>query len=326
MGKDLRKQSFETLAIHAGQEPERTTGAVTVPIFQTSTCAQEAVGKDKGFDYARTNNPTRKALETCLAALESGSWGLAFASGMAGEDAIAHLLLRDGFLSAQTLKQAHHVTTTGKRAMPTFQVEASSTALPSRGQFAAIFDVTTPTRSKPRVKFGALAPAIATRQAAGQPIPVLGIAGNLLGHADPSTLEETCGGVFFKGRLNLESAEAIDMLRSLKANSVQVEYSEDLRELTLHRAFKTEPEKRPAWSGDATRAAMELEGVLLPKPDGTVTHREQLQVEVDAGLQDADELKRYDEIAQQTRDQMHRIMATPLADAYIERERTRQVA
>jgi cystathionine gamma-synthase len=92
MRKDLRKQSFETLAIHAGQEPEATTGAVTVPIFQTSTFAQEAVGKDKGFDYARTNNPTRKALETCLAALESGAWGLAFASGMAGEDAIAHLL------------------------------------------------------------------------------------------------------------------------------------------------------------------------------------------------------------------------------------------
>jgi len=92
MGKDLRKQGFETLAIHAGQEPEAATGAVTVPIFQTSTFAQEAVGKDKGFDYARTNNPTRKALETCLAALESGAWGLAFASGMAGEDAIAHLL------------------------------------------------------------------------------------------------------------------------------------------------------------------------------------------------------------------------------------------
>src|SRR5260221_13680505 len=92
MGKDLRKQSFETLAIHAGQEPEQGTGAVTVPIFQTSTFAQEAVGKDKGFDYARTANPTRKALETCVAALESGAWGLAFASGMAGEDAVAHLL------------------------------------------------------------------------------------------------------------------------------------------------------------------------------------------------------------------------------------------
>ena len=92
MGKHLRKPGFETLAIHAGQAPEATTGAVTVPIFQTSTFAQEAVGKDKGFDYARTANPTRTALETCLAALEQGSWGLAFASGMAGEDAIAHLL------------------------------------------------------------------------------------------------------------------------------------------------------------------------------------------------------------------------------------------
>ena len=92
MGKDLRKQSFETLAIHAGQEPELQTGAVVVPIFQTSTFAQEAVGRDKGFDYARTANPTRSALEACLAALESGAWGLAFASGMAAEDAIAHLL------------------------------------------------------------------------------------------------------------------------------------------------------------------------------------------------------------------------------------------
>ena len=92
MTKDLRKQGFETLAIHAGQEPEQGTGAVVVPIFQTSTFAQEAVGKDKGFDYARTANPTRKALETCLAALESGAWGLAFASGMAAEDAIGHLL------------------------------------------------------------------------------------------------------------------------------------------------------------------------------------------------------------------------------------------
>src|SRR5260221_4979648 len=92
MGKDLRKQSFETLAIHAGQEPEQGTGAVTVPIFQTSTFAQEAVGKDKGFDYARTANPRGRALETCVAGLEQGSWGLASASGMAGEDAVAHLL------------------------------------------------------------------------------------------------------------------------------------------------------------------------------------------------------------------------------------------
>jgi cystathionine beta-lyase/cystathionine gamma-synthase len=87
-----RKTGFETLAIHAGQEPEAVTGAVVVPIFQTSTFAQEAVGKHKGYEYARTGNPTRTALETCLAALEGGRWGLAFASGMAATDALAHLL------------------------------------------------------------------------------------------------------------------------------------------------------------------------------------------------------------------------------------------
>ena len=84
--------SFETLAIHAGQDPEPATGAVTVPIFQTATFAQEAVGKHQGYEYARTGNPTRTALETCLAALEGGAWGLAFSSGMAATDAIAHLL------------------------------------------------------------------------------------------------------------------------------------------------------------------------------------------------------------------------------------------
>src|SRR2546427_2775464 len=87
-----RKAGFETLAIHAGQDPEAVTGAVVVPIFQTSTFAQEAVGKHKGYEYAHTGNPTRTALETCLAALEGGRWGLAFASGMAATDAIAHLL------------------------------------------------------------------------------------------------------------------------------------------------------------------------------------------------------------------------------------------
>ena len=92
MAKINRKPGFETLAIHAGQEPEGLTGSVNIPIFQTSTFAQEAVGKNKGYEYARTGNPTRTALETALAALEDGSWGLAFASGMAATDAIAHLL------------------------------------------------------------------------------------------------------------------------------------------------------------------------------------------------------------------------------------------
>ena len=93
-GLPPRKPGFDTLAIHAGQDPEPTAGAVTVPIFQTSTFAQQAVGKHKGYEYGRTGNPTRTALETCLAALEGGAWGLAFASGMAATDAIAHLLER----------------------------------------------------------------------------------------------------------------------------------------------------------------------------------------------------------------------------------------
>ena len=92
MKSSPRKPGFETLAIHAGQDPEGLTGAVTVPIFQTSTFVQEAVGKNKGYEYGRTGNPTRTALETCLAALEGARWGLAFASGMAASDAVAHLL------------------------------------------------------------------------------------------------------------------------------------------------------------------------------------------------------------------------------------------
>src|SRR5574337_1756220 len=91
-GAPPRKPGFETLAIHAGQDPDPTAGAVTVPIFQTSTYAQEAVGKHKGYDYARTGNPTRTALETCLAALEGGALGLAFASGMAAIDTVLKLL------------------------------------------------------------------------------------------------------------------------------------------------------------------------------------------------------------------------------------------
>jgi len=83
---------LETLAIHAGQEPEATTGAVMTPIFQTSTYAQEAVGQHKGFEYSRTGNPTRSALEANLAALEGGEFGLAFASGMAATDTVLRLL------------------------------------------------------------------------------------------------------------------------------------------------------------------------------------------------------------------------------------------
>jgi cystathionine gamma-synthase len=87
-----RRPGFETLAIHAGQDPEAVTGAVVVPIFQTSTFAQEAVGKHKGYEYARTGNPTRTALEACLGSLEGAAFGFCFASGMAAEDAILRLL------------------------------------------------------------------------------------------------------------------------------------------------------------------------------------------------------------------------------------------
>ncbi|MDQ6714400.1 MAG: cystathionine gamma-synthase [Candidatus Dormibacteraeota bacterium] len=83
---------FSTRAIHAGQEPDPRTGAVVVPIYQTSTYAQEAVGKHRGYEYSRTGNPTRTALEQCIAALEGGAHGLAFASGMAAEAAVMQLL------------------------------------------------------------------------------------------------------------------------------------------------------------------------------------------------------------------------------------------
>ncbi len=83
---------FSTKAIHAGQEPDPTTGAIMTPIFQTSTYAQAGLGDHKGYEYSRSHNPTRTALEGCLAALEDGKYGLAFASGMAAETAILSLL------------------------------------------------------------------------------------------------------------------------------------------------------------------------------------------------------------------------------------------
>ena len=79
----IRSPGFSTRAIHAGQEPDPTTGAVMVPIYQTSTYVQEALGKNKGYEYARTHNRTRQALEANLAALEGGAHGLCFGSGLA---------------------------------------------------------------------------------------------------------------------------------------------------------------------------------------------------------------------------------------------------
>jgi cystathionine gamma-synthase len=88
---------FETLAIHAGQEPDPRTGAVVPPIFQTSTYAQDAVGSPRlGYEYSRTANPTRDALQECLAALEGGRRALAFASGLAAEDTLLRTVLQPG--------------------------------------------------------------------------------------------------------------------------------------------------------------------------------------------------------------------------------------
>ena len=90
------RYAFETLAIHAGQDPDPATGAVVTPIYQTSTFAQSEVGTHQGYEYSRSGNPTRTALESCLAALERGRVGLAFASGLAAEDTLLRTLCTPG--------------------------------------------------------------------------------------------------------------------------------------------------------------------------------------------------------------------------------------
>src|SRR4026209_2017761 len=102
---------FATDCIHAGQEPEPQTGAVTIPIYQTSTYVQPELGRHKGYEYARTKNPTRSALEANLAALESGEYGVGFASGMA---AITTL--------AMTLKAGDHVVVSNNTYGGTFRL------------------------------------------------------------------------------------------------------------------------------------------------------------------------------------------------------------
>src|SRR6187549_4103348 len=83
---------LSTKLIHAGAEPDPSTGAIMVPIYQTSTYVQSAPGKNKGYEYARSQNPTRKALEDALAVIENGKYGLAFGSGVAATDAVIKLL------------------------------------------------------------------------------------------------------------------------------------------------------------------------------------------------------------------------------------------
>src|SRR3954454_21851649 len=87
---------FATRAIHAGQDPDPATGATIVPIYATSTYTQQEIGRHKGYEYSRSGNPTRTALETCLASLEGGERGLAFASGLAATTAVFGALLKPG--------------------------------------------------------------------------------------------------------------------------------------------------------------------------------------------------------------------------------------
>ncbi|MCB0419135.1 MAG: PLP-dependent transferase, partial [Bdellovibrionales bacterium] len=89
---ELNKQGFSTKAVHAGVVPDPTTGAIMTPIYATSTYVQASPGKHKGFEYSRTGNPTRRALEQSLAALESGKFGFALSSGCTGVDLCMHLL------------------------------------------------------------------------------------------------------------------------------------------------------------------------------------------------------------------------------------------
>ncbi|MDQ3694595.1 MAG: cystathionine gamma-synthase [Chloroflexota bacterium] len=92
MTSSWQDSAFETRAIHVGQDPDPTTGAVIPPIYQTSTYVQEAVGVHKGYEYSRTDNPTRTALHEVMAALEGGAWALAYASGLAATQNLAYLL------------------------------------------------------------------------------------------------------------------------------------------------------------------------------------------------------------------------------------------
>ena len=92
MARTIGRMDFETRAIHDGQEPDPTTGAVIVPIYQTSTYVQDAVGEHKGYDYSRVANPTRTALQECLASLESAAHGIAFSSGLGATTTLMHLV------------------------------------------------------------------------------------------------------------------------------------------------------------------------------------------------------------------------------------------
>jgi cystathionine beta-lyase/cystathionine gamma-synthase len=101
--------AFATRAVHAGQAPDPSTGAVMTPIYQTSTYVQAGLGKNKGYEYARTQNPTREAWERCVASLEGGTYGFAFASGLASLDAVLKMLSKgDHVVSGENVYGGSH--------------------------------------------------------------------------------------------------------------------------------------------------------------------------------------------------------------------------
>jgi cystathionine beta-lyase/cystathionine gamma-synthase len=116
-----RRWGFSTRAIHAGQEPDPVTGAVMPPIYQTSTYVQSAVGEHKGYEYARTHNKTRAALEACVASLEGVDHGIAFASGTAAIHAILTLLQAgDEVVAGENLRRHAPAVRAGAAALRTF--------------------------------------------------------------------------------------------------------------------------------------------------------------------------------------------------------------
>src|SRR6202012_928667 len=115
MPHDMENWGFDTRAIHAGQEPDPSTGATIVPIYATSTFTQEAPGLHKGYEYSRSGNPTRTALETCLASLEGGERGLAFASGLAATTAVLQLLRPGDEVVAAADLYGGHLSPAGAR-------------------------------------------------------------------------------------------------------------------------------------------------------------------------------------------------------------------
>jgi cystathionine gamma-lyase len=133
---------FATRAIHAGQEPDPATGATIVPIYATSTYTQEAPGVNKGYEYSRSGNPTRTALETCLAALEGGERGLAFASGLAASTAVL-LTLKPGDEVAASADLYGGTFRLLERVFKTWGLAARYTDDPTPAGFAKIMTLAT---------------------------------------------------------------------------------------------------------------------------------------------------------------------------------------